>query len=377
MRSPERPLALAGIVALALGCTPSPPTPQPDLTNEPRLEAHATPDYLFLNGKVLTVDEEFSIVEAVAVTGNRISAVGSSDDLARQVGQNTRVIDLDGKTMTPGIIDVHNHLIYNAAIWPNNARLSSARTRKEALEILLTKAQEIGPGDEAEHIVFGFGGWKPLQFSDDPSPFTRAELDAVVPENPVVVGGWGGATLNSRAMAYAGITADTPDPEPNIGKIWRDENGVPSGYFTGSIFIKWELRPLFPVVTGESVITGLKAEIEDYLALGVTTSMTYNGPEFPEQMLYHVRDTFADTNAQKMRIYYPPHFNNNVSAWTPDEVAYVIEGLNTQKPFTGSDMFQLTHFGEHVYLPIPGNGKVPGLRTRPSSLDHGTRDRDL
>lgn len=221
------------------------------------------------------------------------------------------------------------------------------------------KAEEVGPGDSADHIIFGFGGWKPLQFSDDTSRLRLEELDQALPNNPAIVGGWGGATLNSKAMAFAGITKDTPDPEPEIGKIWRDENGEPSGYFSGSIYIKWQLRPLFPEVTPTTVVEGLKAEIDDYLALGVTTSMTYNGPEFPEPLLYHVRDTFADTPDQKMRIYYPPHFNNNVTAWTPEEVDYVIEGLNTQKPFTGTDMFQMTHFGEHVYLPIPGDGNVP------------------
>lgn len=221
------------------------------------------------------------------------------------------------------------------------------------------KAEEVGPGDSADHIIFGFGGWKPLQFSDDTSRLRLEELDQALPNNPAIVGGWGGATLNSKAMAFAGITKDTPDPEAEIGKIWRDENGEPSGYFSGSIYIKWQLRPLFPEVTPTTVVEGLKAEIDDYLALGVTTSMTYNGPEFPEPLLYHVRDTFADTPDQKMRIYYPPHFNNNVTAWTPEEVDYVIEGLNTQKPFTGTDMFQMTHFGEHVYLPIPGDGNVP------------------
>lgn len=351
MKSCFRLIAIVGIASFAVACSPTEQSSQDD--------ALPGPDFVFLNGKVLSVDDAFSIVEAVAVTGNKISAVGSSDELAALAGDNTTVIDLDGKTMTPGLIDVHNHLIYNAAIWPNNARLEVARTRKEALQVLADKAALIGPGDDADHIVFGFGGWKPLQFSDDPSPFTREELDAAVPDNPVVVGGWSGATLNSKAMGFAGITADTPDPDPGRGKIWRDDTGVPTGYFTGSIFIKWDLRPLFPVVTGESVITGLKAEIDTYLGFGVTTSMTYNGPEFPEELLYHVRDNFADTPDQKMRIYYPPHFNNNVTAWTPEEVAYVIEGLNTQKPFTGSEMFQLTHFGEHVYLPIPGNGDVP------------------
>jgi predicted amidohydrolase YtcJ len=352
-------LLITGMVALVVGCSSGEaPTPSESVSELPA-EISAGPDYVFINGKVLTVDENFSIAEAVAVAGNKIQAVGSSQEMQALAAGNTEIIDLKGKTVTPGIIDVHNHLIYNAPIWPNNTRLENARTRVQALEILAEKAEEVGSGDSADHIIFGFGGWKPLQFSDDTSRLTLAELDQALPNNPAIVGGWGGATLNSKAMAFAGITKDTPDPEPEIGKIWRDEDGEPTGYFSGSIYIKWQLRPLFPEVTSTTVVEGLKAEIDDYLALGVTTSMTYNGPEFPEPLLYHVRDNFADTPDQKMRIYYPPHFNNNVTAWTPEEVDYVIEGLNTQKPFTGSDMFQLTHFGEHVYLPIPGDGNVP------------------
>lgn len=351
-----------GVIAL-IGCSSGEaPMPTGTVEETPAVEPAevvAGPDYVFINGKVLTVDENFSIVEAVAISGNTVQAVGSTQEMQALAEDSTEVIDLKGKTVTPGIIDVHNHLIYNAPIWPNNTRLENARTRVEALEILAEKAAEVGPGDTADHIIFGFGGWKPLQFSDDTSPLSLEELDKALPNNPAIVGGWGGATLNSKAMAFAGITTETPDPEPETGKIWRDENGDPTGYFTGSIFIKWELRPLFPEVSPTTVVEGLKAEIDDYLALGVTTSMTYNGPEFPEPLLYHVRDTFADTPDQKMRIYYPPHFNNNVTAWTPEEVDYVIEGLSTQKPFTGTDMFQLTHFGEHVYLPIPGDGNVP------------------
>lgn len=350
-------LLVAGLVVLGAGCSSS--EPPAETVSETPAEVPIGPDYVFINGKVLTVDENFSIVEAVAVSGNTIQAVGSTLDMQALAADNTEIIDLKGKTVTPGIIDVHNHLIYNAPIWPNNTRLENARTRVQALEILAKKAEEIGPGDGAEHVIFGFGGWKPLQFSDDTSQLTLEELDRALPNNPAIVGGWGGATLNSKAMAFAGITKDTPDPAPERGKIWRDENGDPTGYFSGSIFIKWDLRPLFPEVSATTVVEGLKAEIDDYLAMGVTTSMTYNGPEFPEALLYHVRDTFADTPDQKMRIYYPPHFKNNVTAWTPEEVDYVIEGLSTQKPFTGSDMFQLTHFGEHVYLPIPGNGDVP------------------
>ena len=349
---------LALFAAFSVACSsPESPT-ELESSSEAQTEAQSEPDYVFLNGKVLTVDQDFSVAEAVAVTGNTISAVGSSAEIGGLAGASTQIIELGGKTLVPGLIDNHNHLIYNAAIWPNNVRLGNVRTRAEALEIIAAKAKEIGPGADADHVVFALGGWKPLQFTDDPSNFTLEELDKAVPDNPVFVGGWGGANINSTAMAYTGMNKDTPDPDPKTGKIWRDENGELTGRFTGGVFIKWELRPLFPEVTAESVVIGLKEEIDDYLALGVTTSQTFNGPEFPEPLMAHLKDNFADTPQQKMRIYYPPHFNNNVSAMNPDEVAYVIEGLNTRKPFEGSDMFQQTHFGEHVYLPIPGNGNV-------------------
>ena len=95
-------------------------------------------------------------------------------------------------------------------------------------------------------------------------------------------------------MALGGITNDMPDPEPGTGgKIWRDKNGNLTGKFTGAKFLKWQLRPLFPEVTGESIVAGLKAEIADYSKLGVTSSMTYNGPEFPEYGLDYIKEKLS------------------------------------------------------------------------------------
>ena len=154
-------------------------------------------------------------------------------------------------------------------------------------------------------------------------------------------------------MELGGITNDMPDPGPETGgRIWRDAEGNVTGKFTGSIFLKWQLRPLFPEVTGETAVAGLKAEIADYLKLGVTTSMTYNGPEFPEEGLHYIREHLVDTGELDMRIYYPPHFDRNVSAWTPEEVPGIVEGLGIHKPFSGPEMYQMLHFGEHVYLPV-------------------------
>lgn len=330
--------------------------------------AQENPDTVFLNGKILTVDEDFSVVQALAVTGNRVSAVGASGEIEVLAGAATRVIDLEGRTVIPGLIDNHNHLIFNAPTWPNGVRLGRVRSRSEALARIAGKAAELGPGDGPENIVYAIGGWHPAQFTDDPREFTREELDAVASDNPVYTQiSWGTAVLNTRALALGGITRDTPDPDPETGgRIWRDAAGNPTGKFTGSIFLKWQLRPLFPEVTGEAVAAGLKAEIADYLKLGVTTSMTYNGPEFPEEGLDYIREHLADTGELDMRIYYPPHFDRNVSAWTPQEVPGVVAGLGVHQPFSGPEMYQMLHFGEHVYLPVSDNY---GMGERPYSDD--------
>jgi len=330
--------------------------------------AQTVPDTVFVNGEVLTVDEAFSVVEAVAVSGNQISAVGTSADIRALAGASTRVIDLEGKTLIPGLIDNHNHLIFNSPTWPNGVRLGQVRTRAEALQRIALKAEALGPGDDPEHIVFAIGGWHPVQFTDDQREFTREELDAIAPNNPVYTQiSWGTAVLNTKAMELGGIANDMPDPGPETGgRIWRDENGHVTGKFTGSIFLKWQLRPLFPEVTGASAVAGLKAEIADYLKLGVTTSMTYNGPEFPEEGLAYIKRHLVDTGELDMRIYYPPHFDRNVSAWTPEEVPGVVEGLGVHKPFSGPEMYQMLHFGEHMYLPVSDNY---GMGDRPYPED--------
>jgi len=182
---------------------------------------------------------------------------------------------------------------------------------------------------------------------------------------------WLTAVLNSRAMKLGGITRDMPEPPPETrGKIWRDEAGNLTGKFTGPIYLKWQLRPLFPEVTGEAVVAGLRAEIADYGKLGVTTSMTFNGPEFPEEGLDDIQKHLADTGELDMRVYYPPHFGRNVSAWTPEEVPGIVAGLASHKPRTGSEMYQMLHFGEHMYLPVSDSLRRMGRPYPDDQMQH-------
>src|SRR3954464_2676986 len=106
------------------------------------LEAQqAAPDLILSNGKIITVDDTFSIAQAVAVRGDRIIAVGSNADITKLAGPNTRRIDLRGKSVVPGLIDNHAHYQEEGAYWTLELRFDGVDTRKKALEMIAAKAK--------------------------------------------------------------------------------------------------------------------------------------------------------------------------------------------------------------------------------------------
>ncbi len=113
------------------------------------------PDVILSNGKVITVDDRFRIAEAVAITGERIAAVGTDPQIAALAGPNTRTIDLGGRSVIPGLIDNHAHIMEEGPIWQLELRLDGVETRAEALEMIRDRAIALGPGE----WVFSLGGW--------------------------------------------------------------------------------------------------------------------------------------------------------------------------------------------------------------------------
>ncbi len=162
------------------------------------------PDLVLFNGKIITVDERFSIAQAVAVRGNQIVAVGTNQDVNRLAGAATRRIDLRGRSVIPGLIDNHMHLLRYGTTWIYEVRWDGVETRKEALEILRARTQKVKPGD----WIYILGGWALEQFADDPKPFTRAELDKIAPNHPVFLqASYFEAFVNSRAAQLLGVNA--------------------------------------------------------------------------------------------------------------------------------------------------------------------------
>jgi predicted amidohydrolase YtcJ len=180
----------------------------------------APPDVILTNGKIITVDDRFSIAQAVAVRGDRFVAVGTTQDITRLAGPNTRRIDLRGRAVVPGMIDNHAHFQEEGAYWALELRFDGVDTRKRALELIRAKAKENGAGK----WVFNLGGWSPDQFTDNKKPFTREELDQVAPDNPVFLQFTRSEQyLNSKAIDAIGLE------KMNQPWIMRDANGRATG----------------------------------------------------------------------------------------------------------------------------------------------------
>jgi hypothetical protein len=185
-------------------------------------QAPAAPpaDTILTNGKIITVDSQFRIAQAVAVRGDRIVAVGTNQEINRLAGPNTRRIDLRGRSVVPGLIDNHAHFQEEGAYWTLELRFDGVDSRRQALELIRAKAKETGPGK----WVYNLGGWSPDQFADDKKEFTREELDKVAPDNPVFLQFTRYAQyLNSKAIDVLGLEKAT-DPW-----IERDAKGRATG----------------------------------------------------------------------------------------------------------------------------------------------------
>ncbi len=126
-----------------------------------------TADTVLLNGKIVTVDDRFTIAEAIAIRGGRVVAVGTTADIEKLKGPQTRVIDLNRRTVIPGLIDNHAHWVRAAE--HDELRFDGVTSRAKALELLAERVRASKPGE----WIAVLGGWAEQQFTDDPRGFTR------------------------------------------------------------------------------------------------------------------------------------------------------------------------------------------------------------
>ncbi|MEJ8566199.1 amidohydrolase [Elongatibacter sediminis] len=181
------------------------------------------PDTVLYNGKVISVNDEFDIHQAIAIRGDSILAVGSDDEMLQLANASTRVVDLAQHAVIPGLIDNHVHLINNAVAFHQGVGVALVDSIEEMVARIGDKVKATPPGE----IVFTSSGWLPSQLKEQRVP-TRFDLDPVSPNHPVVVLGGHSLYLNSYALEKAGITRDTPSPPG--GTIVKDpDTGEPTG----------------------------------------------------------------------------------------------------------------------------------------------------
>jgi len=247
------------------------------------------PDLVITNGKIITIDVDFSIVEAVAVKNGKIVAVGTKDEIKTITGKKTKVIDLKGSSVLPGINDTHCHVSDWALTrppWKLDIRFPVVKSIADIVEMVSKQAKQALPGQWIQGEGWDEGYLNECLADSQRLP-SKEDLDKVAPANPVVLVEYSGHRMwvNSKALELTGISKDTPDPVG--GRIGRNSAGEPSGllYEQGTR----PIREAIPPWTAEQRTKALPGAMAELNSLGIT-SYTDAGVEHEKWASYN--DTF-------------------------------------------------------------------------------------
>jgi predicted amidohydrolase YtcJ len=289
-------------------------------------------DLLLSNGKIVTVDERFAIAQAVAVAGDRIIAVGTNQDVSRLAGPATRRIDLRGRTVVPGLIDNHMHLLRYGTTWKYEVRWDGVATRKAALDLLRARTSHVKAGE----WIYNLGGWAIEQFSDDAKPFTREELDKVAPDHPVFLqASYYEAYLNSRALQALGI-----DQNPGANGVVKDAAGRPTGRISEEGFRA--LVNKLPTAEGADLEASSLGMITDLNRSGLT-GVGSAGCEADVLPIYR---RWADRGQLNIRVFC---ITSPGGGGNPDGVTQLLPRIAQMKLFQGDSYINHHAYGEGVY----------------------------
>ena len=235
----------------------------PLLASAAATDAAMPPDLILHHGRILTVDGRFQIVEAMAVRGDRIVAVGTSEEVLKLAGPATERINLAGRTVMPGIIDSHVHAL-GAAMYELDHAVPDMETVADILGYIRSRAAVLPPG---EWILMSQVFITRLR---EPRFPTRKELDEATPNHPVVFRTGPDASLNSLALKLSGIDRDFRITDGKTGKVETDPaTGEPTGILRNcGRFIK--SKPSGKKATDADRYDRLRALMGAYNEVGIT-----------------------------------------------------------------------------------------------------------
>ncbi len=301
-------------------------------------------DMVFTNGKVYTINDDQPLAEAVAVKDNKIVFVGSTKEVEAYIGEGTATTDLKGKTMMPGFVSAHDHLI--ASSWVSlGVQIYEAKDRAEALAMI----KEYAEANPDKKVIQGIG-WDTNMLGGYP---TAKDLDAAVPDRPAFIldNTIHDAWLNTAALTAANITKDTPDTVPGVTFWKRDEQGNPTGiaieiqWFEAYGQIAWDPENMIRESAENLYGTAASNGTTTFLNPGIVTPNikdVHGGMEKDFEVAMDMLKSWEDKGMLKMRTVALPMYKSAVG----DPQKFVDFGVKMNKKYN-SDKLMVTSLKIH------------------------------
>ncbi len=296
-------------------------------------------DTILVNGKIVTVDDRFTITQALAIKSQRVVATGSNAEIRKLAIADTRVIDLKGRTVIPGLIDNHSHWIRAAE--HDELRFDGVTSRAQAVQMLTLRVRSAKVGE----WVSVLGGWSEEQFTDDPRGFSLAELDKLAPDTPLAVQSiYNHTYLNTAGLRAAKI--DESSPNPPGGTIEKDASGKLTGVVRGAGGVAFVAERV-PKLEAAARMANVR-KLATYLnSMGITAWGDAGGRGMAAGHYAPYRE-LADKGELTVRVFWTTIRQPS----TPEQVDQVLAEVATVKPFQGNDTMDHIGWGESVYSPI-------------------------
>jgi predicted amidohydrolase YtcJ len=298
--------------------------------------ASANPaDTLLVNGKIVTLDGTSEVSEALAIEAGRVAATGSTDAIRKLAGSATKIIDLNGRTVIPGLIDSHIHAIRAGFRYATEVHWDGATDIAEAMDRLKSAAAHTKPG--AWLIVAG--GWSARQFTESRRP-TEAEINAVAAGHPVYIQlFYGSMLINAIGRQMLGIASEADLPG---AKFERSGEGAGNGWITAPAAIITSTYSRLPKPSMEEAVDGTRSFLRELSGFGITGVIDPEGHNLdPED--YEALFRLWRAHALPLRVVY------SISAPRPGKE---LEDFQTYTRFlpmgTGDDWLRFNGIGECV-----------------------------
>lgn len=296
-------------------------------------------DLILKNGRITTLNNQQSEVQAIALADGRIQAIGRDEDVLRDATSSTRVIDLAGRRVIPGLNDSHMHLIRGGLNYNMELRWENVPSVADALVLLKEQAQRT-PAPQWVRVV---GGWSEFQFAERRMP-TLDEINVAAPETPVfILHLYARALINRAAIRVLGITRDTPNPPG--GEIQKDSRGEPTGLLIAkpSALILYSTLAQGPKLPIEDQINSTRHFMREMNRLGITSVIDAGGgnQNYPDD--YDVIQQLHQAGYLTVRIAY-----NLFAQKAGEELSDYERWVAMTKPGAGDAMLQMNGAGENL-----------------------------